>query len=214
LYTGPGAWENNRTLHDLQGEPAEFHGFVPQWGPLFWELGQHDADDLLASGDEWQQMLAVLRAQGEARPAFERIYVEALRRLGRLADQDPVRWYDLLRTILSWGLWRRHPEERAALRAAAVAAQTDAKHQQEVGAMADTIAVSIWKEGWTQGRSEGLSQGELDASRRMLRRLLAARFGPLPEEVAQRIGTCTNLERLMAAAEQVQTLDKPEDLQL
>jgi hypothetical protein len=29
-------------LHDLLGEPAEFHGFVPQWAPLFWELSGHE----------------------------------------------------------------------------------------------------------------------------------------------------------------------------
>jgi hypothetical protein len=218
LYTGEGTWENNRTLHDLLDEPAEFHGFVPEWGPLFWELGGHRAEDLLASGDAWQQALAVLRAQGEAQPEFERVYVEALRRLEGLADQDPVRWYDLLRIILSWGLSRRGPEERQALRAAAVAAQTDAKRQKEVGAVAETIADAIWKEGWTQGVSEGQSKGRsegaLDASRRMLCRLLAARFGQLAEEVVQRIGACTDIERLMAGAEQVQTLDKPEDLQL
>jgi len=38
-------------LHDLLGEPAEFHAFVPQWAPLFWELGRHDADELLLSGE-------------------------------------------------------------------------------------------------------------------------------------------------------------------
>jgi hypothetical protein len=214
LYTGPGAWKDNRTLHDLLGEPAEFHGFVPQWAPLFWELGQHDANDLLASGDEWQQVLAVLRATGEPRPVFERVYAEALQRLGRLASQDEPRWYDLLRTVLSWSLWRRRREEHAALRAAAVAAQADAKHQQEVGVMADTIAESIWKEGWTQGLSEGESRGGLSAARRMLQRLLTARFGPLPEEVVQRIAACTDLERLMTAAEQVQPLEKLEDLPL
>jgi hypothetical protein len=218
LYTGSRPWENNRTLHDLLDEPSEFHGFVPQWGPLFWELGQHTADDLLASGDEWQQVLAVLRATGEARPAFERVYEEALRRLGPLASQDEARWYDLLRTVLSWSLWRRGPEERTALQAAAVAAQTEAKHQQEVGVMADTIAESIWKEGWTQGRSEGRSEGRfegsLDAVRLVLQRLLTASFGPLPEDVVQRIGACTDLERLIAAAEQARTLDKLEDLTL
>src|SRR5262249_25754924 len=90
LYTGEGPWENNRTLHDLLGEPAEFHGFVPQWGPLFWELSGHRAEDLLQSGDEWQQALAVLRAQGDEAAAFERVYLEALRRLEALAGQDRV----------------------------------------------------------------------------------------------------------------------------
>jgi hypothetical protein len=69
LYTGPGPWQNNRTLHDLLGEPAAFHGLVPQWGPLFWELAEHSADELLHSGDEWQQVLAVMRAEGTRRPS-------------------------------------------------------------------------------------------------------------------------------------------------
>jgi len=42
LHTGPGPWQKTVRLHDLLGEPAEFHGFVPQWAPLFWELSGHD----------------------------------------------------------------------------------------------------------------------------------------------------------------------------
>ena len=96
----------------LLGEPAELHGFVPPWAPLFWELCEHDADSLLRSGDAWQQVLAVLRAQGEEAPVFEKVYVESIQRLEAIAGQDHVRWYDLMRIILSWGLWRRPREER------------------------------------------------------------------------------------------------------
>src|SRR5262249_41017449 len=88
LDPGAGPWQNNRTLDDLLGEPAEFHGWVPQWAPLFWELGQQSADELLQSGEAWQQALAVLRAQGEVATVFEHIYVEALRHLEALAAQD------------------------------------------------------------------------------------------------------------------------------
>jgi hypothetical protein len=206
LYTGPGAWENNRTLHDLLGEPAEFHGFVPQWGPLFWELGRQSPDDLLESGDEWQQVLAVLRSQEAGAAAFQQVYVEAMRRLEALAGQDHVRWYDLMRILLSWRIARRRPEERPALEAAERAALADVNRQKEVAAMAETIGQTIWE--------EGRSKGQLDASRRMLRRVLTKRFGPLPDQVVQRIETCTDLERLMAAAEQAQAIDKPEDLRL
>jgi hypothetical protein len=204
--TGPGTWENNRTLHDLLGESAEFHGFVPPWGPLFWELGQHSADSLLESGDAWQQVLAVLRAEGDEAVAFERVYVEALRRLEALAGRDHVRWCDLMRIILSWGIARRPPEERPALEAAERAALADVHRQNEVAVMARTIGQTIWE--------EGLSRGELQASRRMLRQFLTARFGPLAEDVVQRIETCTDLDRLTAAAQQVATLDKPENLRL
>jgi hypothetical protein len=212
LYTGAGPWENNRTLHDLLGEPAEFHGFVPQWGPLFWELGRQSAEGLLASGDEWQQALAVLRAQGERGPGFERVYVEAMRRLEGLAGQDHVRWCELMRIILSWAQWRRPREEREALRAAGQAALVDATRQREVVDMGQTIAEAIWEESRLKGRSEGESQGGLRAARRMLRQLLTTRFGTVPDEVVQRIETCTDLDHLMAAAQQILSLDKPEDL--
>jgi hypothetical protein len=63
--------------------------------------------------------------QGEEAAAFERVYVEAMRRLAPLAAQDHVRWYDLMRIILSWGMWRRPETEREMLLAAARAVQVD-----------------------------------------------------------------------------------------
>jgi len=222
LYTGAGPWQNNRTLHDLLGEPAEFHGFVPQWGPLFWELSQHSTDELLQSGDAWQQVLAVLRAQAEEAPVFERVYVEAMRRLEELAAQNHVRWYDLMRIILTWGLWRRPRDERQALLAAAQAVQVNVERQKEIGLMGQTIAESIWEEGWLKGEEAGRLKGEEAGrlkgeeagARRVLQRVLSARFGPLPEDVVRRIEACTDLARLTAAAEQVLGLEAPEDLQL
>jgi hypothetical protein len=218
LYTGAGSWDNNRTLHDLLGEPAEFHGFVPQWAPVLWELGEHSAEGLLQSGDEWQQTLAVLRAQADEAPAFEHVYIEAMRRLEGLAGQDHVRWYDLMRIILSWAVWRRPRKEGEALLAAARTTQINVDRQKEVGLMGQTIAEAMWEEGRLKGRSEGLSEGEakgeLGASRRILCRLLTTRFGLLPEGVVQGIESCTDLDRLTAAAQQVLSLDKLEDLQL
>ena len=210
LHTGVGPWQNNRTLHDLLGEPAEFHGFVPQWAPLFWELSGHNADELLSSGEAWQETLAVLRAQGEEAAEFERVYVEAMRRLAPLASQDKVRWYDLMRIILSWALWRRPETERQTLLAAAQATQADVNHQKEVVLMSQTIAESIWEEG----RGKGQSEGELKALRQTLRRLLADRFGSVPEAVLQRIESSNDVDRLTAAAVQVWHVATPEDLQL
>jgi hypothetical protein len=214
LYTGEGSWQNNRTLHDLLGEPAEFHGFVPQWGPLFWELGQHNAEELLDSGEAWQQVLAVMRATDASRPDFERVFIEAMRRTEDLANRDHVRWGDLINIIFSWAQARRPREERDALRAAAEAAVTDANRKKEVQIMGQTIAEAEYEEGRLKGLSEGESKGELSASRRMLRRILTGRFGQLPEELAQRIERCTDIERLMTAAQQVPTLERPEDISL
>ena len=155
LYTGAGPWENNRTLHDMLGEPAEFHGFVPQWGPLFWELGQQTPESLLESGDEWQQVLAVLRAQGQPAPDFERVFVEAMRRLEALASRDHVRWCELMQIVLSWAQARRPVPEREALRAAGLAALIDANRQKEVASMGQTIGEAIWEEGRLKGESTG-----------------------------------------------------------
>jgi hypothetical protein len=202
LYTGAGPWENNRTLHDLLGEPAEFHGFVPQWGPLFWELAGQSALSLLESGDAWQQVLAVLRAEGAEPADFERVYVEAMRRLEALAGQDHMRWYDLMRIILSWALYRRPRGEQQALQAAARQAQANVERQKEVGLMGQTIAESIWE------------AGQLALARRLLRESLAKRFGTVPEALLQRIDTASDVDRLAAAVLQVSQIAIPEDLQL
>jgi hypothetical protein len=210
LYTGAGPWQNNRTLHDLLGEPAEFHGFVPQWGPVSWELSEQNAEGLLESGDAWQQMLAVLRAQNAEPAAFERVFTEATRRLEGLGGQDHVRWYDLMRIVLSGGLWRRPRAEQQTLLAAAQAMQTNVNRQQEVTMIGKSMGETIWEEGWTKGSAEG----ELRASRRMLRRVLEGRFGPLPEAVVQKIESATDMDRLYDAAAQVSQLAGPEDLKL
>ncbi|HZU39381.1 MAG TPA: Rpn family recombination-promoting nuclease/putative transposase [Gemmataceae bacterium] len=212
LYTGGGAWQNNRTLHDLLGEPGEFHGFVPQWSPLFWELSDHDADELLASGDAWQETLAVIRAQGTDAATFERIYVEALRRLAPVAAHDRVRWYDLVRAIVSWALWRRPGPERQNLLAAAQATQTDTDRQKEIRLMGQTIAEAIWEEGRLKGEADGELKGELKALRRTLRQLLTARFGTLPEAVAARIENCSDVDRLTAAIVRVSDIASPDEI--
>jgi hypothetical protein len=123
-----------------------------------------------------------------------------------LAAQGHVRWYDLMRIVLSWGLWRRPRAERQASLAAAQATQTNVDRQKEVGLMGQTIAESIWE--------EGRIKGELAASRRILRQLLEDQFGAVSETVLQRIDSVTDVDRLTAAARHVSRLAKPEDLQL
>ena len=72
--------------------------------------------------------------------------------------------------------------------------------------MGQTIAEEIWE--------EGKATGELGASRRILRKCLTTRFGPLPEEVVQRIERCIDLERLEVAIDQLSNLVRLEDLSL
>ena len=50
-----------------------------------------------------------------------------------------------------------------------------------------------------RGRAEGRAEGELQTHRDNLRDLLFSKFQQLPDEVGQRIDTCTDVERLKAA---------------
>jgi len=69
-------------------------------------------------------------------------------------------------------------------------------------------------EWMAEGEAKGELRGELRASRNLLRDLLEARFGALPEALAQRIEAATDLERLREAHRQASRLDQLDDLQL
>jgi hypothetical protein len=123
-----------------------------------------------------------------------------------LAAQDHVRWYDLMRIILSWAMWRRPGPERPALVAAAQTVQADVNRHKEIGLMAQTIAESIFEEGQLKG--------ELNTARRVLRQMLIKRFGTVSEQLLQRIENSTDVERLVAATLEVSSLTAPEDLRI
>ena len=152
----------------------------------------------------------MIRAQGEDAAAFQGVFAEALQRLQAVAGRDRVQWYDLLRVVLTWAMWRRPPTERETLLAAVQASQADAPHQQEVQSVARTIAEELIEEGRVEGRVEG----ELGASRTLLRILLEDRFGALPEALVSQIDGLNDLQRLQAAARQVQHLQRLDDLKL
>jgi hypothetical protein len=200
------------------GEPPQFHGFAPTWQPLFWNLAERTPEGLLASGKEWLQVLAVLRAQEGTGEVFEAVFKEALSRLQTLHGSDRVRWYDLLRIVLTWALYRRPPQERDMLLAAAQASQLETQRQLEVKTMGQTIADALIEEGQVKGEAIGQAKGEaigeLRATRRHLRQQLANQFGALPETLVQQIESTTELERLEAALIQAPRLQSLEELQL
>ncbi len=214
LYTGTTPWSSNRTLLDLMGEPAALHAFAPVWQPLFWNLADSTPEALLASGAEWLQTLAVIRAQGEDAASFRAVFDESLRRLQVVSERDRVQWYDLLRIVLTWATWRRPVAERQDLQSAAQAAQPSPERQQEVKNMTQTIAESLLEEGRVEGRLEGRVEGDLRTARMLLRALLEKRFALLPEDLLARINNQTDLQRLEAAVLAVGDLEKLEDLHL
>jgi hypothetical protein len=107
LYSGARPWGSNRTLADLLGEPAAFHGFAPRWEPIFWNLADQTPAGLL-NGGEWSQMLAVVQSADRDEAVFEPTFPDAMRRLSGLANRDPVRWQELVWMALSYA-WSRRP---------------------------------------------------------------------------------------------------------
>lgn len=206
FHTGPKTWGSNRELTDLLGEPAEFHAFAPRWQPLFWDLTSMSPQALLDSADEWLQTLAVVRAEDASAEPFANVYNEVLERLEPLAVSDPVRYYDLLRMVLTWGLWRRPSEERQQLQQAAIASQRGAARQEEMRTMSQTIA-----EWYVE---EGEKKGQLRTLRNMLRILLEERFHTLPEALQQQIEATTDVAKLESSLRQVLRINGPEELQL
>jgi hypothetical protein len=210
FHTGPRLWGSNRELTDLLGEPAAFHAFAPHWQPLFWDLASLSPQALLDSADEWLQTLAVVRTEDASSEAFANVYNAVLERLEPLAASDPVRYYDLLRMILTWGLWRRPREEREQLQQAALASQRDAARREEIRTMTQTIAEWYVEEG----EKKGEKKGRLHALRDTLRIQLEERFQTLPEALQQRIEATTDLEKLQSCLRQVLHIKDLQELQL
>jgi hypothetical protein len=68
---------------------------------------------------------------------------------------------------------------------------------------------------WEQEMLErGIVRGQIQEARRALQRLLAIRFGPLPETVVQRIQTVEDLERLRNAIDRVFQMTALAELEL
>ena len=202
LYTGAAPWGSNRTLADLLGEPAAFHAFAPAWRPLFWNLSERTPRALLDTGAEWLQMLAVMRAGGEAPAGFQAVYAEFLQGMRALSLQDLARWEELMNAVITWAQWKRPADEREALRAMAAASQPDPVLRERVEAMGMTIAESY------------IEEGRISANRETLRRQLAQRFGPLPEALLRRIEAASDAARLQAALDQVIQMKSLDELVL
>ncbi len=83
LYTGGVPWGSNRTLADLLGEPAALHSFAPRWEPLFWNLADLTAQQLLDSGERVLQVLSVVRAVGADTDELIWVGKETVRPSGR-----------------------------------------------------------------------------------------------------------------------------------
>ncbi len=203
LYTANRPWGSNTTLRDMMDAPPELLEHVPEWGPFFWNLSDHSADELLAAGP-LMQLLAVMRVGEEETAAFQDVLRRASANLASLAATQVVRWQELIHGLLSYGTWRRPQAEHAGM--VSVVRQTNPGRDQEVSAMAETMAEYLMQQGATRGALESL--------RRTLRRVLAQSGVKLSETDLQRIEACSDVPRLEEAVVKAIQTPKLEDLGL
>ncbi len=199
LYSGARPWGSNRTLADLLGGPEAFHAFAPRWEPVFWNLADQTPAGLL-SGGEWSQMLAAVQAADSDEAAFESTFPDAMRRLSGLAERDPVRWQELVWMAMSYAWSRRPARDRE--RILEVTRQANPARQKEVENMVKTVMEDL------------LEQGELRGHRKILRQLLAERFGALPPAVQQQIDQATDLDKMSSAIRQAFLIKSLDELKL
>ena len=228
MYTAPRPWGSARTLAEMLDEPEAFHAFAPKWEPIFWELSERSADELLDSKGAFLQLLAIVRAEGEEPEEFERVYAESLRHLERVHGTNRVRWYDLLRVALSWSLWRRPDGERERLKTVAEGVQTSEERKREVRTMFKSGGQAIYeegktegiregktegiREGKTEGIKEGKAEGKAEAFKNMIFQIGQKRLGLPNREVALAIQTIVDADRLEALANRILDVKSWEEL--
>ena len=192
-------------------EPEAFHAFAPKWEPIFWELSEHTADELLNSKEAFMQLLAIVRAEGEEPDEFERVYSESLRHLEQVHGTNQVRWYDLLRVALMWGLWRRPQEERERWGKVAEAVHTKEEQKREVRKMFKSGGQAIYEEGHREGEvkgeakgeARGEAKGEAKGLKNTLIRQGRKRFGLPSQEILSTIQAIVDLDRLESLTERI-----------
>jgi hypothetical protein len=214
FHTGLTRWLSNRTLAELVRGPQELRQLAPQWPIRFWDLAERTANELLAAPSPWLNALAVVRATNDEATSFRRIFSAAAERLAGLVPREPMRWRDLMWMLISWAMRRRPRHERPALVEAALEHQPDLGSQKEVRVMSTTLGQTLEEWAEERGVEVGIRRGELAAAHRFLCRWLEDRFGPLPEDLRQRIEETRDLDRLEQAIRRCPSLRSLDELEL
>ena len=168
----------------------------PTWQPLFWELCEHDPQRLLNSNDAFLQVLAVIRSEEAEQAEFEQVFRDAILRLEALHGKDNVRWYDLMRMLMTWATWRRPVNERKDWWEMAETIQADVSRQNEIREIRRTLGHVIFDEGKVEGKVEGKAEGKVEGFRELIVRLGKKRFGEMTAEAEVRLNAISDLDHL------------------
>ena len=216
LHTGPILWNTARTVGELIKGPVELHAFAPIWPITYWDLAARTPESLLSEEGPFAQMLAVVRAEREDYDRFREVFVEAMRRLEAVADDDTMRWHELLRILMGWVVQRRPDEDQDPLFELAVESQRTQAHKREVEMERATMkqtGIEAMEIKVRERLTKEMNIQHLTKSRDLLLGLLTDRFGLLPASLVNSIEICDDLDRLHTVTRKAGTVDSLDQIQ-
>ena len=177
-YTGAKRWSTPIGLASLIELPSELERFVPHWETLFLNLRETPPETLtrFASAVGWA--LRVVQAERAPRRDLEHVLREAMAGIEGLTEEQAGQWLRVAWFFVLLVVNRREEGSLAEL-VLAEARQSKFGEREVVTRMGRSIL------------EQAEARGEARAKRAALARVLAARFGRLPDEV----------ERALAAAD-------------
>ncbi len=175
----------------MLGPPQVLHPFAPAWSPVFWNLAERTPEHLLSCGP-WMQLMTMMRVSGKEQAELQTFFTAAIRKVNVIRETEHGRWYELLRMMLAFTIWRRPAGERDSL--IQIAERENPANQEEVRVMALT------------GAQAYMMEGEIRQARRDVQRLLQIRFGSVPEGLQREIETISDLDRLTSAFDRAATV--------
>jgi hypothetical protein len=208
LYTGTRTWDKLARIWELVELGDELAELIPEFKPLFLNVGQISRQALEQKGSPFGRLLGLVQQRRTRLKVFEETLQEVLGTLNTLADQDRQRWLELLSYIAALIYNERDLPEREPLVEKVVASVQHDPHRQEIFDMGKTIAEYLREEG----REEGRQQGEVRTQRRLLLRLLRNKFGKVPARIVKRIEAVDQLRVLDAWFDDASTAARLEDL--
>jgi hypothetical protein len=208
LYTGTRTWDKLRRFAELVELGDELADVIPDFQPLFLNVGQTSREALEQRGGPFGRLLRLVQQRRTQLPVFAQTLREVVPALEGLADEDRERWLDLLSYLDAFLYHERDTNEYEPLQQTVAAAVQHDRHRQEVYDMARTMAEHLQE----LGRQEGLQKGEVHARQEYLLRLLRNKFGKLPAAVVRRIESTEQIDLLDSLFDQAWAAKKLTDL--
>ena len=195
LTHAPGGWSAPTRFRELLDGPAgsmRSLGSLPDFEYLVDDLTRLTPEAIAArpASAAYRLVLWSLQSRGRVEPlqkvAWREAFLQAWTGEGRR---------DLVRAVIEHVSRSAGPDDSVALQAAQEA-------DSEMEKIVSTFVEEWMREGEARGRAQGQAEGRAEGQAEVCSRLLAHKFGPLPEEVQLRIRGATP-EQLLAWSERI-----------